>query len=265
MKMDRSLFLALTGAIAAVACGSTQPPPAQTLANPANATSASASSMSAAPSPSTASTSSKASASSTSSAPVMTSTPAASSAPTLVASAPPPPPPPRQKPVIDPSKQKPLGIDSGCAVSSASYDDTRKSCDDNIGPGGDCSGSFNGYPSNEVCPGPVQFRKRCNAYSANFKPKVAEAADACLATGKMRNCNSCIPYSCGHKALMDACPDPSSDDACDTIEQSCSGMSRVQCHSYLSGMNDKGRATMVECLTKNCGLGFNKCLMLNVQ
>ena len=152
-------------------------------------------------------------------------------------------------------------MDSGCAQSIATYDDTRASCDDNIGAGGDCGGSFDGYPSNEVCPGPIAFKRRCNAYSANFKPKVAQAAVACLATGKMRNCNSCIPYSCGHKALMGACPDPTADDDCDTIEQSCSDMSRVTCRSYLSGMNAKGRAGMVDCVTKNCGKGFGQCLM----
>jgi hypothetical protein len=168
-------------------------------------------------------------------------------------------------PPVDPSKQKPLGMDMTCAQSDATYDDTMASCNDDIGPGGDCSGAFDGYPSNERCPGPGLVKKRCNAYSANFKPKVAEAAVACLNAHKMRNCDGCFSYSCGHRALMGACPDSAADDACDQIEQSCSGMTRVQCRSYLSGMNAKGRAAMVSCLTDNCAKGFGKCLQFSIE
>ena len=73
---------------------------------------------------------------------------------------------------------------------------------------------------------------------------------------KGRACNGCFAFSCGHKSLMHACPDPSADDDCDKIEQACSGMGRQQCRSYLSGMSARGRQSMVECLTKSCAKGF---------
>jgi hypothetical protein len=264
MKIDRSLFLVLTGTMAAVACGATQTaPPTQSASSSTSVPSAAATAGATPGSPSTASATLTAMSTSTATT-TATATATATATQTATATATTTAPPP-QKLVVDPSKQKPLGYDSGCAQSNASYDDTRTSCDDNIGPGGDCSGSFDGYPSNEVCPGPQLFRRRCNAYNTNFKPKVAETAIACLGTGKMRHCNSCIPYSCGHRALMGACPDASADADCDKIELACSGMSRVQCHSYLAGMTAKGRATMVDCLTKDCSKGFGKCLMLNVQ
>jgi len=165
-------------------------------------------------------------------------------------------------PAVDPSKLKPLGIDQGCGKSGKKFDAARTDCDDSQGAGVDCGslGSEGGYPSNEVCPGAVFMRKRCFVYSQNFKPKVTAAAVACLGTAKMENCNTCRPFSCGHQALMDACPDPSADADCATISRSCSGVDKTRCSSYLSGMTAKGRQAMVSCLTATCSKGFERCL-----
>lgn len=162
-----------------------------------------------------------------------------------------------------PSKQKPLGIDVGCAQSDAHYDDTRTACDDNTGPTAECADLARGYPSTEggKCPGSTPVMQRCAAYNNYFKPKVAVEAFACFEKFKGRACNGCFPFSCGHKALMDACPDSSADADCDKIEMACSGMGRKQCRSYLSGMNQRGRQAMVDCLTKSCAKGFGACLV----
>ena len=153
-------------------------------------------------------------------------------------------------------------MDQGCGKSGKAYDATRTGCDDTQGAAPECSslGAEGGYPSNEVCPGAVFMRRRCFAYSTHFKPKVAVAAVACLGTAKMEYCNSCKPFSCGHEALMSACPDSSVDADCETIGRSCSGVDKTKCSSYLSGMTAKGRQAMVACLTATCSKGFERCL-----
>ena len=123
--------------------------------------------------------------------------------------------------------------------------------------------------------------KRCVDYKEAFKPKVALGAVACLR--KLVGPERCDQYRanlCGHKALMAACQDPGPDSKlanapptvapaaaapagasqlagqCEAIVKGCVGSvpetTLADCYRTLSGMNDVGRAQMVECMKTHC-------------
>ncbi|MES1173531.1 MAG: hypothetical protein ABUL62_04310 [Myxococcales bacterium] len=115
--------------------------------------------------------------------------------------------------------------------------------------------------------------KRCAEYKAAFKPKVAQAAVSCLKNLKGAVCDPARVNLCGHSALMNACPVPQPDTivkadttsvaqvsaidtACDSIVKGCAGTpvgpTLADCRQTLSGMNDFGRASMVECMAAHC-------------
>jgi hypothetical protein len=147
----------------------------------------------------------------------------------------------------------------GCGKSRATFDATRTGCDDSKGVELDCDDVSSGhYPASEHSPGPAQYRRRCIVYNNLFKPHVAEAANKCLKGATGKGSDGCKPFSCGHEALMTACPDPSAAAECDSILRACSGVQRTKCMSYLSGLNPSGRGQMVQCLLK-CR-GFQTCL-----
>jgi hypothetical protein len=256
MKIDRTLFLFLTGSIAAVACSANAPPQPAVGASSASASATSTSTATPTASSGTLTSSPPPTPTDSATAPPPTASasvpdagaPVASSAPT--ASLPP----------VDPSTLKPVGPDTGCGKGKRTYDDTRTNCDDTAGAMPDCGTIQMGYASSEVCPGPVAARRRCFVATTNFKPAVAQAVHACLGKTTGKYCNSCNFYQCNYNALMGACPDPTADAACDKIARSCNGFDKLRCRSYLSGMSAKGRENMVSCLTSSCSKGFLMCL-----
>lgn len=143
-------------------------------------------------------------------------------------------------------------------------------CDDNVsaGPIDDCPAM--GPADEGVC---TNFAaKRCAEFKSAFKPKVAQAAVACLKNLKGAVCDPARVNLCGHSALMNACPvpqpdtnkaDPNAaappspvDTACDSIIKGCVGTpvgpTLTDCRQTLSGMTDFGRASMVECMATHC-------------
>ena len=114
--------------------------------------------------------------------------------------------------------------------------------------------------------------KRCTEFKSAFKPKVAQAAVACLKGLKGAACDPARVNLCGHSALMNACPVPEPDTtkadtagasqssqvitACDGIAKGCAGTpvgpTLAECRQTLSGMTDVGRASMVECMAAHC-------------
>lgn len=129
--------------------------------------------------------------------------------------------------------------------------------------------------------------KRCQEFKGAFKPRVASNAVACLRALKgFERCDPLRINQCGHLALMAACPDAqaplkgqlssSSDSAppsvtlvadasaaptpvttaCARIFESCKnsplGPTLADCRQTLSGLNDVGRANMVECASRHC-------------
>lgn len=152
-------------------------------------------------------------------------------------------------------------------------------CDDSVGVADECPSVG---PSDEgVCANIIA--KRCADYKTAFKPKVAQQAVACLRQLKAaERCDPARVNLCGHTALMAACPEPElpakgkyvkatatvpasftlSQDpkavlspvlaACDSISKSCAGQSPTDCQQTLTGMNESGRTSMLECVATHC-------------
>lgn len=156
-------------------------------------------------------------------------------------------------------------------------------CDDSVGAAEECPSVG---PSDEgICPNIIATR--CNVYKATFKPKVAQQAVACLRQLKGgERCDPARIQLCGHAALMAACPeaapavsgtltsatptapasvtlieDPKAGTtplatACDAILKGCAGVplapTLADCRQTLTGMNESGRANMVECMATGC-------------
>ncbi len=82
------------------------------------------------------------------------------------------------------------------------------SCDDSLGTVEDCPAM--GPADEGVC---TNFAaKRCSEFKSAFKPRVAQAAVACVKTLKGNAaCDPARVNLCGHSALMAACPEPTPD------------------------------------------------------
>jgi hypothetical protein len=159
-------------------------------------------------------------------------------------------------------------------------------CDDSQGSPEQCPSIG---PADEGICGNIIF-KRCNEFKASFKPRVATNAVACLRALKgHERCDPIRINQCGHMALMNACQEPEPPltgellagtggtsgaatvtltvdsnqkppspvaVACENIRKVCSKSpldpALMDCQQTLAGMNEVGRANMVECVSKNC-------------
>ena len=131
-------------------------------------------------------------------------------------------------------------------------------CDDSVGEPDACP-SFVSPTEEGGCGGFATAR--CNDFKKAMKPRVAQAAVACL--NKLSAGERCDPKRvelCGHLALMNACEDrvPTSTaaSACETIVQTC-GASPVapslnECRLAMSGLREVGREAMLDCAKKHC-------------
>lgn len=236
MKIDRSLFVTLTVAMAgAAACGETTPPPVPP--PPPTAT------MAAEPPPPP---------------PAPPSPPEPTPVATATIAPPPEPPPPPPPPA-----KKPIGEEGGCA-SKKKFDASKKCSDDVAAMGAPRCNAPPPFPSTEVC-SPDDVDRNCKVAAYALKPKLAAAAAACLRgrvtqLGIAKKSCYCEAEQCLTDVLMGACPDPAADDACKQIDAKCSGVDMNLCKGYLSGMTPKGRDKMVACLSNDCGVGFESCL-----
>lgn len=153
-------------------------------------------------------------------------------------------------------------------------------CDDSVGSPGDCPAV--GPADEGVCNNSFAA-KRCAEYKAAFKPRVAQAAVACLKA--LKGGEACDPARvnlCGHAALMAACPEstplpsvnavgasapagaapnaaePSSPvvQTCDAILKSCASApippTSADCRQTASGMTDLGRSNLIACMASHC-------------
>jgi hypothetical protein len=102
---------------------------------------------------------------------------------------------------------------------------------------------------------------RCADFKATMKPRVAQAAVACL--NKLSGAERCDPKRvelCGHLALMNACDDSAATStvatACEKIAQTCGDSplapSKTECRLTMSGLRETGREAMLDCAKKHC-------------
>jgi hypothetical protein len=184
-------------------------------------------------------------------------------------------PPPKASATAPPGPIAVSVLDSRVAAAPA--------CDDSQGTPEECPTVG---PSDEgVCANVIL--KRCQEFKAAFDPKVATRAVACLRGLKPgERCDPARINQCGHLALMAACPDPSPPvkaqlqsapgtepptvtiafdaatpasavaTACESIAKSCGSNplnpTLTDCQQTLAGLNDVGRANMVDCVSTHC-------------
>ncbi len=184
------------------------------------------------------------------------------------------PPPKPTEPLAAPPTAAPSAsaAPSAAPAATAAPVPSAQLCDDSAGEPEACPIPIG--PSDEaVCAN--WAAKRCADYKAAFKPKVAQAAVACLR--KLVGGERCDQYRanlCGHKALMAACQEAAPDgrpasvaaDAaapasplaaqCESIVKSCTGTvpetTLADCYRTLSGLNEAGRSAMVDCMKTHC-------------
>lgn len=234
MKIDRALFLVLTGSITAAACGGNEPLPM----HPDN--------------PSTDVTLVGLDAS----APIA---PIAPSEPPDAGMA---APPPDAAPPTPPAPPKPTAIgndEDACGINPAKkFDPNRHNCNDNAAAAFNCKSLT--APQKEGCDSQYVQRECDGKLTGKLKPKVAAAAWVCMVRKNgPKLCEQCAEEKCVWEAMMGACPDPTADADCAAIANTCTGVDKVKCSSYLSGLTPGARAKAVECVKKDCSSGFYEC------
>ena len=144
---------------------------------------------------------------------------------------------------------------------------TAQSCDpalNRVGSPGSCS--IQGFgPS---CESIQDTKKECPTLNGLLKPRVAEAAIACLRrkSGTREICEFNISSICAYEALGSACNDPSAKAVCDKVLARCGGsgqgsynkMSRESCEAGVSGIADAKRSKFISCISEFCR--FETCL-----
>jgi hypothetical protein len=193
------------------------------------------------------------------------------------ADAPPPPPAAPAAAASATQPEGPVSVDIVSPISSAA------ACDDTVGAAEECPSVG---PSDEGVCSNIIF-KRCGDFKAAFKPKVAQAAVACLR--QLKGSERCDPVrvnQCGHAALMTACPEPSPPlkgmfqsatastpasvtlsqpplavvspmtKVCEGLVETCHGQplgaTLNDCRQTFAGLSEAGRASMVDCVTAHC-------------
>jgi hypothetical protein len=151
---------------------------------------------------------------------------------------------------------------ASASAGAASVEHGAPVCDDMVGTPATCPPI--GYSADEGGCEAVPT-KRCEVFKRTMKPRIAERAVECLnALSPAQRCDPNRLSTCGHVALMSACPaedagPTASDDLasrCASIVQSCAGTpfgpTVRDCRATLAGMNALGREQMTSCMTDHC-------------
>lgn len=190
-----------------------------------------------------------------------------------------PAPAPAPKPSAAPAPSGPIPVTISDPKAAAA-----PACDDSQGTPEQCPSIG---PADEGICGNIIF-KRCNEFKASFKPRIATNAVACLRALKgYERCDPIRINQCGHMALMNACQEPEpplkgelqlgsggsgggnvtliADESakaspvstgCETIRKACNKSpldpTLADCRQTLAGLNDVGRANLVDCASRHC-------------
>jgi hypothetical protein len=102
--------------------------------------------------------------------------------------------------------------------------------------------------------------QRCQTYIADFDPKVAAAAVGCMnkLTGKQL-CDSSQAYACGNESLQQACNDPTTAQLCQVAATPCK-VGAEDCVVMLSGLNSAGQTAVAQCVAQGCSAGLYSCI-----
>jgi hypothetical protein len=129
--------------------------------------------------------------------------------------------------------------------------------DGNVTTVPDCAGMK--APDTTCAPFPFPQQK-CAVYKTYFSPKVAASAVSCMnALSSKQVCDATYAYNCGKTALAQACPDNEVSQLCGIAATSCKSTS-AECTSLLSGLNDQGKQKVAQCVASGCQAGLYSCI-----
>jgi hypothetical protein len=110
------------------------------------------------------------------------------------------------------------------------------------------------------CPSNAFVAQRCAAYAADFDQKVAASAISCMNGLKAASaCDSMQAYNCGKAALNQACADPTVTQLCQIAATPCK-VAQNDCITMLSGLNSTGQDAVAQCVAKGCSAGLYSCI-----
>lgn len=102
--------------------------------------------------------------------------------------------------------------------------------------------------------------QRCNTYRTYLDPKVATVAISCMAgLSPKQLCDATNTYGCGKQALSEACADPELSQMCQIAATSCR-TTAADCTALLSGLSEPGKQKVAECVAHGCQAGLYSCV-----
>jgi hypothetical protein len=114
-------------------------------------------------------------------------------------------------------------------------------------------------PDSTCTPFPFPQQK-CTAYKTYFVPKVAAQAISCMTSLSSKQvCDATQTYGCGKAALAQACPDPAVGQLCTIAAGACKS-TPADCASLISGLNDQGKQQVAQCIAQGCQAGLYSCV-----
>lgn len=143
----------------------------------------------------------------------------------------------------------------GEATAGAGGEGGAPSCDDSAGTPGDCTAFDETDCGFE--------RSYCLDAIAHLKPKVAEAATACMLEDTDCSTSGIDPYACLRTALGGACPDATNDEFCADAVVACNDGEAIDaagCHALVDGLNEDGLALVTSCVDDGCSFGLWSCV-----
>jgi hypothetical protein len=102
--------------------------------------------------------------------------------------------------------------------------------------------------------------QRCEAYRKYMDAKVATVAIQCMeGAPPSQQCSATNAYDCGKQALSESCADNDLAQMCAIAASSCH-TTASDCQALLSGLNDTGKAEVARCIGQGCKAGLYSCV-----
>jgi hypothetical protein len=102
--------------------------------------------------------------------------------------------------------------------------------------------------------------QKCNTYRDYLDPTVATVAVDCMERmSSQQLCDAENTYNCGKQALSEACPDSDLAQLCVIAANTCK-TSASDCTALLSGLNDTAKQDVARCISTGCHAGLYSCV-----
>ncbi|HEY1696017.1 MAG TPA: hypothetical protein VGG39_27810 [Polyangiaceae bacterium] len=103
-------------------------------------------------------------------------------------------------------------------------------------------------------------QQECRTYKTYMDAKVAAVAVGCMANlSPAQLCDASNTYACGKQALSEACADNELTQLCQIAAKSCR-TTPGDCTALLSGLSDDGKTKVAECISHGCQAGLYSCV-----